>query len=98
MTISGEVVYDEQEIRAENYRQWMPLNKLEGSLPWRCEGSAVAGGRVAFWSAESAQMNPRPHMAIVAASDLPIRLAQSGFTRALAVAGAIGIPKGVTSR
>ena len=29
VTISGEVVYDAHEIRAENYKQWMILNKLD---------------------------------------------------------------------
>lgn len=66
VTITGEVVYDEQEIRAENYKNWMLMNKLE-------EYSHVFQGK---WSPETglafgrkiAEMTPRP-TAIIVASD-----------------------------
>ncbi|GEB27261.1 GalR protein [Enterococcus casseliflavus] len=88
VTISGEVVYDEQEIRAENYRQWMLLDKLE-------KFTTVLQGK---WSPETglhfgqqiAQMNPRP-TAIVVASD-PMAV---GVYKALAEAG-LSIPKDVS--
>ncbi len=59
VTISGEVVYDEQEIRAENYRQWMLLNKLE-KFTTVLQGEMVTRDWFAFWSADRANESS-PH-------------------------------------
>jgi LacI family transcriptional regulator len=66
VTITGDVVYDEQEVRAENYKNWMVMNKLEDySQTFQGKWSPETG--LAFGK-EIAEMNPRP-TAIVVASD-----------------------------
>lgn len=88
VTISGEVVYDEQEIRAENYKKWMLLNKLDKYIhvlqgKWSPETGLNFGKKIA-------RMNPRPTAIIVASDPMAV-----GVYKALTEEG-LSIPKDIS--
>ncbi|STP39164.1 LacI family transcriptional regulator [Enterococcus durans] len=88
VTISGEVVYDEQEIRAENYKKWMLLNKLDKYIQvlqgkWSPETGLNFGKKIA-------RMNPRPTAIIVASDPMAV-----GVYKALTEEG-LSIPKDIS--
>lgn len=66
VTISGEVVYDTHEVRAENYKQWMLLNKLDQYMHvFQGKWSPTTGLE---FGKQISRMDPMP-TAIVVASD-----------------------------
>ena len=88
VNLDGEVVYYQEEIRSENYRQWMILNHLEKYInvlqdEWSPGAGLELGNKIV-------NMNPRP-TAIVVASD-PMAV---GVYKAVINAG-LSIPKDIS--